>query len=116
MKNDYLAIIHVGSGSAYGRDETIESATENALRALVLDFGRYYTLEGKTIQVLIYDVTGYDSIQWDYDYSVYSTDDDQIHNFELLQKVTVTLPELKKRQKLSSKSYLNELRTLVEAA
>lgn len=103
MKKDYLAIIRIGGGSTFGRDESIFDAVEHAVRICILDCHRYYLLEGKKLNVQVFDVTGRDELTWD-DQGVYCTDTGEA--VEPLKVVTVQLPELTGRMKITGPKYL----------
>ena len=103
MKKDYLAIIRIGGGSTFGRDESIFDAVEHAVRICILDCHRYYLLEGKKLNVQVFDVTGRDELTWD-DQGVYCTDTGEA--VEPLKVVTVQLPELTGRMKITGSKYL----------
>lgn len=105
MKKDYLAIIRIGGGSTYGRDGNIFDAVESAVRICILDCHRYYQLEGRTLSVQVLDVTGRDELTWD-DHNVYCTDTGE--TVEPLKVVTVQLPELAGRMKITGPKYLHQ--------
>ena len=104
MKKDYLAIIRTPiGGSTYGRDESIFDAVEHAVRICILDCHRYYQLEGKTLNVQVFDVTGRTELRWD-NQGVYCTDTSE--TVEPLKVVTLQLPELTGRMKITGPKYL----------
>lgn len=103
IKKDYLAIIHIGGGSTYGRDESIFEAVEGAVRICILDCYRYCQLEGKTLNVQVFDVTGRTELTWD-NQGVYCTDTGE--TVEPLKVVTLQLPELTNRMTITGPKYL----------
>lgn len=105
MKKDYLAIIRIGGGSSYGRDASIFDAVESAIRICLLDWSRYYELEGRTLSVQVLDVSGRTDLGWD-DQGVYCTDTGD--TVEPLKFVTVQLPELTGRMKITGPKYLTQ--------
>ena len=105
MTKNYLAIIRIGGGSTYGRDGNIFDAVESAVRICILDCHRYYQLEGRTLSVQVLDVTGRDALTWD-DHNVSCIDTGD--KVEPLKVVTVQLPELAGRMKITGPKYLHQ--------
>ena len=105
MKKDYLAIIRIGGGSSYGRAASIFDAVESAIRICILDWSRYYELEDSAIKVQVFDVTGRDELTWD-DHSVYCTETQEI--VEPLKVISVDLPALTGRMKITGPKYLTQ--------
>ena len=103
MKKDYLAIIRIGGGSTFGRDESIFDAVEHAVRICILDCHRYYQLEGARLSVQVFDVTGRTELTWD-DQGVYCTDTGE--TVKPLKVIAVQLPELTGRMKITGPKYL----------
>ena len=110
MKNDYLAIINIGGGGSYCRDENLFEAVEGAVRYCVLDWSRYYKLAGETVHVEIYNVTGYDSVHWEGGRGyVEATGESDGAKIECDRVIEVQLPELTGRMKMSGPKYLNQV-------
>lgn len=108
MQKDYLALIRIGGGSSYGRDSNVFDAVEGAVRFCVLDWSRYYKLEGMVIAVEVYDVTGRDEIVWgDGIAGVQCVDGEIADTIDRLRVIEVELPELTGRQKITGPKYLN---------
>ena len=103
MKKDYLAIIRIGGGSTFGRDESIFDAVEHAVRICILDCHRYYQIEGARLRVQVFDVTGRTELTWD-DQGVYCTDTGE--TVKPLKVIAVQLPELTGRMKITGPKYL----------
>lgn len=117
MKKDYLAIISIGGGSTFGRDESIYDAVEGAARFLALDFGSYYKIDNKAVKVAVYDVTGLDEIHWEHAGHVYEWKYNRASDLLPLHRlVEFTTPELTGRLKVSSPRYLSALRDVVARA
>lgn len=106
MKKDYLAIIRIGSGSSYGRDASIFDAVEHAIRICILDWSRYYVLENSGIKVQVFDVTGRDELEWD-DHGVYCNETHE--TLEPLKVISVDMPRLTGRMKITGPKYLTQV-------
>lgn len=117
MKKDYLALIRIGGGSSYGRDSNVFDAVEGAVRFCVLDWSRYYKLEGMVIAVEVYDVTGRDEIVWgDGIAGVQCVDGEIVDTIDRLKVIEVELPELTGRQKINGPKYLHQAAHAVSRA
>lgn len=65
-EHDYLAVIFVGGGSAYGRAADREKAIANAMKIYKSDFGQIFKIKrGDSVVVNVIDVTPHDEISWD---------------------------------------------------
>lgn len=101
MSKDYLAIIRLGGGTTFGRDKSIFGAVESAVRICILE--RHGVVEGMKLDVQVFDVTGRTALTWD-DQSVCCSAGETV---EMLKVVTVQLPELTGRMKITGPKYLS---------
>jgi hypothetical protein len=111
MQNDYLAIINInGGGGSYCRDENLFEAVEGAVRYCVLDWSRYYKLEGSTVHVEIFNVAGHDRVHWEGGRG-YVEACGEAEDVKILceQVIPVELPELTGRMKVTGPKYLNQV-------
>ncbi len=108
MKKDYLAIVNFGcGGGSFGRDENIFEAVEGAIRFAVLDFSRYYKLEGSSLFVELFDVTGHEDITWQGGTGyVETTDGDDEVKIDRLKVIQVELPELSGKMKVTGPKFM----------
>jgi hypothetical protein len=65
--HDYLAVILVGGGSAWGRDPDKETAIKTALRIYKKDWGKVFVIKkGDEVVVNVMDVHPHDEITFDH--------------------------------------------------
>ena len=101
MRKDYLAIIRLGGGTTIGRDKSIFGAVESGVQHSILDF--HDAVEGMKLDVHVFDVTGRTALTWD-GQSVCCSAGETV---EMLKVVTVQLPELTGRMKITGPKYLS---------
>jgi len=66
-KPDYLAVILVGGGSAWGRSHSKDEAIKNALRAYKRDWGTLLKIaKGDQVVLNVLDVAPHDQVSWDH--------------------------------------------------
>lgn len=71
-EKDFLAIVMIGAGSSFGRSDTEIGAVERCrkeAKSFARAFGGFKS--GVELPVNVYDVTGFDEVQWG-DIGVYS--------------------------------------------
>ena len=65
--HDYLAVILVGGGSAWGRAPEKEIAIKNALRSYKRDWGKVFKInKGQSVVINVMDVHPHDEITFDH--------------------------------------------------
>lgn len=104
MKTDYLAIVNFGCvGGSFGRDDSIFEAVQGAIRLAILDWSRYYQLEGSSLNVELFEVTGHEDITWTGGTGYVEADNEV--KIDRLKVIKVELPELTGRMKITGPKY-----------
>jgi hypothetical protein len=94
---DYIAICLIGGGSSYGRDSSKDKAIAVCKRHMEQDWSQLFDLHGKEAKINVYDITGHDSVFWDYR-GIHPNNDPE-KTIDRLELVSVTLNVPKKLRK-----------------
>src|SRR5262245_51483286 len=92
-ERNYIAIILIGCGSSWARDKDPEKAIKRCARIIVEDWSSLFDLEGKTLPINLYDVTGHDEVSWSH-HGIKGDGDGPITRIEVAD---VTLPKRRRR-------------------
>lgn len=88
LEPDYLAICWIGAGSSYVRHKDKYQAVVLLRERIVSDWGSVFDIHGKEVEFGIFDVSGHESLWWDY--NVHDKDTDE--TIPMLETAKVMLP------------------------
>lgn len=65
ITKDYLACTYIDLGGSWARDTDPDKAIKRCAKITYSDWKHLYRLDGETVKVALYDVTGHDQVYMD---------------------------------------------------
>jgi hypothetical protein len=95
MEKDFLAVCMIGAGSSWGRANSVDEAARLCELFVVDDWGSIFKLDGQTVTISCYDVTGNDIVRLEYTGLIGDNEDN--HPIKFIEHREVTLKVRKRR-------------------